>query len=124
MADVVAMLLQLYPQLDAYLAQDTVLHPDSYDALTPGDFDIHKAEKATTGGCLNFDKVTNEPNCNPYWKYCSRISLAYLLLFFLFFFLPTLTNTGFLSNPILNKAPVVSIEPNVVVLEAGNSVIF
>ena len=38
-----------------------------------------------------------------------------------FSFLQILTNTVFLNNPILNNVPDVSVEPNMVALEADNS---
>lgn len=91
-AGVAAMLLQLYPQLNAYEARDAILHPDSYDSLVSGDTTQYKAEKSTTGGRLNFYK--------------------------------TLTNVGFLSNPVLNNDPIVTVEPNVVSLIAGESAVF
>lgn len=89
-AGVVAMLLSLNPQLDAYQARDAVLHPLSYDPLVESE--QNNAEKSTTGGRLNFYK--------------------------------TLTNYGFITNPILNNWPDVSIMPDVASLEAGESANF
>ena len=74
---------------------------------------MHKAEKTTTGGRLNFYKVTNAPS--------QSILKVLQHNFSSFSFLQILTNAVFLNNPIINNVPDVSVEPNVVALEADNS---
>ena len=88
MAGAAALLLKLYPHLNAYEARDAILHPNSYDQVAVGE----NAEISTTGGRLNLFKILN--------------------------------NTDFLNNLVLNTPPVVTIEPDFVVLEAGESTNF
>lgn len=55
MAGAAALLLKLYPHLNAYEARNAILHPNSYNQVAVGE----NAEISTTGGRLNLFKILN-----------------------------------------------------------------